>query len=211
MLEFKKLGLIVLLAGGLLLSCEEDESPPENILPLSGTYALYEMTINIEANTLRDTIVHFNTTQNGIDSIQIEAGTQVVNSSTSYSDQDSVPIGGTVILRNDGSAKLNGDLPVNVGSGCLPIIVILTLDSDGVWSADTTDGTFSVDLVFDALDIDGTYSLAGDQMEIRYDTIVENDERLITTVNYLGVDTAIEPGCVAVSTITERIMHLTLE
>ncbi len=204
-----KIAFTTLLMISFLITCEED-SLPEVELPLAGTYTLTDMTINVEASTLRDTLVYFITAQNGVDSIQIDSGTLVLSGTTNYSNQDSIPITGTICLHNDASASLGGDLPVNVGSGCLPNITILNFNSDGTWLADTTNGTFAIDLVFDALDINGTYVLLGDQIEISYDIVEENDERMIYSINYLGTEATIIPMCIPVASITERIMTLTL-
>lgn len=210
MMNLPKMGLIFVLISSLFLACEEEDILEDLPLPLAGTYTLSSITIAVGATTLRDTMIHFGSSQNGIDSLQLNHQTQVLNSSILYSNTDENPVGGTILLNNDGSANLNGDLPVNFGTGCYPLILVSTLTSDGIWSVDTTTGTFEIDLVLDALDIDGTYTLDGDHIEIRYFTLVEIDERMISSVSYEGVDTEIIPMCIPVSTITERIMQLTL-
>jgi len=209
MMNLPKVVIATVLLGVLFSACE-DEAIDGIMLPLAGTYTLNEMTINVEATTLNDTSVHFLVTQNGMDSVQLDAGTSAVNLSDHYTDQDTNPIGGVITLNNDGSASLTGGLPVNVGSGCQPILTILELSSDGSWQADTSSGTFSIDLVYDALDIDGGYILNGDQLEVRYLSIEENDERVISKIDYEGVEVGIVPMCIPVSSITERVMKLTL-
>ncbi|MCF7823693.1 MAG: hypothetical protein K9N35_05925 [Candidatus Marinimicrobia bacterium] len=212
MIHINKAGLIAFLIGGLLIGCEETkDDPSEGIpLPLAGTYTLTEMTITTEATTLRDTSLTFIATQNGLSFVTIDAGTLILTTSAHYTDQDATPVGGTVDLNNDSTATLAGLLPVNWGTGCQPLILISQLASDGKWAADTTTSTFSIDLVIDQLDINGTYSLLGDQLEIRYTALETADERMISTVTYLGNDTAVIPACLPVSTVTERIMKLTL-
>ena len=128
-----------------------------------------------------------------------------------YSNQDSVPISGEVVLENDGSATLSGMLPVNWGSGCNPFLLISSLASDGNWAADTSSGTFSIDLVVDALDIDGTFSYVGDQLEIRYSILYEADQRMIGSIPVNGEQVAVETTCIAASTVTERVLLMTIE
>jgi hypothetical protein len=101
-------------------------------------------------------------------------------------------------------------LPVNWGTGCVPSIIISGLTSDGTWSADTSTGVFTLDLVVDALDIDGSFTLSGDQLEVLYASMLSNDERTISSVTYLGADVLVSPTCLPVSTVTERILKLTL-
>ena len=119
MVKLNRFGLSLLIIGGLIVGCEED-STPEVLLPLAGNYSLNEMTINVEAHTLRDTLLTFAIAQDGVESIQIDAGTFVLSTSTLYTDHDSIPISGTIILRNNGTATLDGILPVNFGTGCAP-------------------------------------------------------------------------------------------
>jgi len=147
MSEIKKYGLIIFLIAGLIVGCEDDDPLVENSPPLTGVYTLTNMVINVDATTLSDTTLAFMTPQNGLDSLTIPAGTLILTTSTNYSDQDSVPIGGTVTLSGDGSANLSGLLPVNWGSGCQPVLLISDLGSDGTWSADTSTGIFDLDLV----------------------------------------------------------------
>ncbi len=210
MLSLQKTTSGILLLASLFIGCEE-ETLSENIIPLAGTYTLHEMTIYVEATTLRDTMVYFLISENGMDSVQLDANTALSESVAFYSDQDSIPIGGVITLNNDGSASLTGGLPVNVGSGCEPILTILELSSDGSWLADTTSGTFSIDLVYDALDIDGNYTLTDNQLEVSYFSADENDERVISTIAYNGADVAIVPMCIPISSITKRVMVLTLD
>ena len=209
MLNIIRAGLIISIIGGLLIGCEDDEVTPENIHPLTGEYTLTEMTIQVESTTLRDTTLTFTTSQNGEDSVSILAGTLILVESDLYTDADSDPIGGTVTLRNDLSGTLSGNLPVNWGTGCSPSVLISGLTSDGTWSADTTSGVFTLDLVVDALDIDGSFSLSSDHLEVLYASTVNNDERMISSVSYLGTDVAVTPACLPVSTFTERVLTLT--
>jgi hypothetical protein len=202
------LNKMVLVLSILVVGCEE-ELPPEIELPLSGTYTLTQIEINEVANTLSDTIVNFIAAQNGIISFSVDAGTKVLETSTVYSTQDSIPIGGTITLNNDESARLSGSLPIP--NGCKPTLVLAGLGSDGVWSVDTSLGTFSINLVVDALDIDGSYTLVGDQLVVRYESVNGDDERLVSQISYLGVEAAVSPICLPVSTVTERIMSLTLD
>lgn len=195
----------------LFFGCEEGETDePELAHPLNGTYTLTEMTINVSARTIEDITVQFTEQQGGLDSIQIAADTQVLSTSTLYTDHDLIPIGGTVILGQGEIANLDGYLPVNGGTGCEPLIGIIHLTSDGMWTADTSTGNFSLDLIVDALDIYGSYTLEDDLLEVTYEAAVSPDYRMISTINHLGVDTAIEPDCITVSTITERVLKLTL-
>jgi hypothetical protein len=145
-----------------------------------------------------------------VDSITINAGTLVLFETELYTDSDPEPIGGTVSLRSDLSGTLSGNLPVNWGTGCVPSIIISGLTSDGTWSADTSTGVFTLDLVVDALDIDGSFTLSGDQLEVLYASMLSNDERTISSVTYLGADVLVSPTCLPVSTVTERILKLTL-
>jgi len=209
MMNIKKAGLMLIIVGGLLIGCEDEQSPPDIILPLSGTYSLNEMTINVEAISLSDTLLIFSSPQNGVEHIQIPAGTEILSSSLVYTDHDNLPIGGTVILRNDGSAHLEGTLPNNMGTGCQPLVMMAQPSSDGTWSADTTTGVFSIDLVLDALDIDGSFVLSGNQLEVTYIATVNQDERMISSVAYLGENVPVSPVCLPVSTVTERILRLT--
>ncbi|NQV42659.1 MAG: hypothetical protein HQ506_09910 [Candidatus Marinimicrobia bacterium] len=210
MLNIIRAGLIISIFGGLLIGCEDDEVTPENIHPLTGEYTLTEMTINVESTTLRDTTLAFSTPQNGVDSVSIPAGTLILIENDWYTSADSIdPIEGTVSLRNDLSGTLSGNLPVNWGTGCSPSVLISGLTSDGTWSADTTTGVFTLDLVVDALDIDGSFSISADHLEVFYESTLSNDARTISNVNYLGTDVAITPACLPVSTITERILTLT--
>jgi hypothetical protein len=211
MLKIIKAGVIISIIGGLFVSCENDEAAPEIEHPLTGQYTLTEMTINVEATTLRDTTLAFITPQNGEDSITISAGTLILVESDLYTDADPDPIGGTVTLRNDMSGTLSGNLPVNWGTGCAPSVLISGLTSDGTWSADTTTGIFTLDLVVDALDIEGNFSMVGDQLEIRYFTQTPADQRMINTLPINGSDVPVEQTCIAVSTITERVMLLDIE
>ncbi len=210
MLNIIRAGMIILIAGGLLIGCEDDEVTPENNHPLTGVYSLTEMTITVESTTLRDTTLAFITPQNGIDSVAIAAGTLILIESDLYTNTDTDPVGGTVTLRNDLSGTLSGNLPVNWGTGCAPSVLISGLTSDGTWSADTTTGMFTLDLVVDALDIDGSFTLEGDQLEVTYLAHDGHDERMISTINYLGANVAVLPTCLPVSTVTERILKLTL-
>ena len=209
MIKIIRAGMIISIIGGLLIGCEDDEATPENNHPLTGEYTLTEMTINVESTTLRDTTLAFMTAQNGVDSVTIAAGTLVLVESDLYTDTDSDPIGGTVTLRNDLSGTLSGNLPVNWGTGCLPSVLISGLTSDGTWSADTTTGVFTLDLVVDALDIDGSFSLSSDHLEVLYASTLNNDERTISSVSYMGADVAVTPTCLPVSTFTERVLTLT--
>ena len=207
MLSIVRAGLIISIVGGLLIGCEDDEATPENIHALTGEYTFTEMTINVESTTLRDTTLAYIFPLNGVDSITIPAGTLILIESDLYTDADSIPIGGTVILRDNLSGTLSGNLPINWGTGCAPNVIISPspLTSDGVWSADTTTGVFTLDLVLDALDIDGFFSLSSDHLEVTYVAFDGNDERMISTVN----DVAIIHACLPVSTVTERILTLT--
>ncbi|MBC8376306.1 MAG: hypothetical protein H8E26_09675 [FCB group bacterium] len=205
MLNIIRAGLIISIIGGLLIGCEDDEATPENNHPLTGEYTLAEMTINVEATTLRDTTLAFITPQDGVDSVTITAGTLILVESDLYTDTGADSIGGKVTLRDDLTGTLAGRLPVNWGTGCEPIILVSDLGSDGIWSADTTTGVFTLDLVLDALDIDGTLSVSSDHLEVIYESMLSNDERTISTVN----DIAINPACLPVSTVTERILTLT--
>ena len=205
-----RLRSLMIIGSLVILGCEDAPDIPDPILPLSGDYSLTDMTISVVATTVRDTVVSFLAPYNNSETYLLPANRQVLRSSVDYSNQDTDPIGGTVILRNYGSAHLGGLLPVNWGTGCEPVLLISALSSDGTWSADTSDGTFSIDLVVDALDIDGTFSLNGNQLEIRYFTTVEIDERPIDSVLVDDVTVAIVPGCFSVSTVTERILKLTI-
>ena len=205
-----RLKSMMIIGSLVILGCEDSPDVLEPILPLSGDYSLTDMTISVVATTVRDTVVSFLTPYNNSETYLIPAHSQILRSSVDYSNQDTDPIGGTVTLRNYGSAHLGGLLPVNWGTGCEPVLLISALSSDGTWSADTSDGTFSIDLVVDALDIDGTFSLNGNQLEIRYFTVVEVDERPVSSVNIDGMDVEIVPGCFSVTTVTERVMTLTV-
>ena len=209
MLNIIRVGVIISIIGGLLIGCEDDEATPEINHPLTGEYTLTEMTINVEATTLRDTTLAFIIPQNGVDSVTIAAGTLILVESDLYTDADTNPIGGTVTLRNDFSGTLSGNLPVNWGTGCAPSVQISGLTSDGTWSADTTTGTFTLDLVLDALDIDGSFSLSSDHLEVIYESMQSVDERTISSVSYMGANVAVTPACLPVSTVTERILTLT--
>ncbi len=209
MLNIIRAGVIISIIGGLLIGCEDDETAPGINHPLTGEYTLTEMTINVEATTLRDTTLNFIIPQNGVSSITIAAGTLVLIESELYTNADSEPIGGTVTLRNDLSGTLSGNLPVNWGTGCAPSVLISGLTSDGTWSADTTSGVFTLDLVLDALDIDGSFSLSSDHLEVIYASMLSNDERTISRVSYMDADVAVVPACLPVSTVTERILTLT--
>ena len=209
MLHIIRAGVIISIIGGLLIGCEDDEATPDITHVLTGEYALTEMTINVEATTLRDTTLAFSTPQNGVDSVSIPAGTLILTESALYSDTDSDPVGGSVILRDDMSGTLSGSLPVNWGTGCSPSILISDLTSDGTWSADTTSGIFTLDLVVDALDIDGFFSISSDHLEVIYTSTLNNDQRTISSVRYLDADVEITPACLPVATITERILTLT--
>ncbi|NQV51438.1 MAG: hypothetical protein HQ507_13145 [Candidatus Marinimicrobia bacterium] len=210
MLKIKRSGMIAAILGCFLIGCEEEEAPPELLLPLVGTYTLTEMIINDEAITLRDTLLAFVNPQNGVDSVSIGAGTLILVASDIYTDADTTPIGGTVTLNNNSSATLAGLLPVNWGTGCQPFLLISDLGSDGAWSADTSTGIFTLDLVVDQLDIDGFFTLTGDHLEVIYESTVTNDERIISRVNYNGASVAVTPVCLPVSTVTERVLKLTL-
>ncbi|MBT3228107.1 MAG: hypothetical protein HOD43_10735 [Candidatus Marinimicrobia bacterium] len=211
MLNIIRAGVIISIIGGLLIGCEDDvDTIPEIDHPLTGVYTLTEMTIDVEATSLRDTTLAFVVPQNGVDSITINAGTLVLFETELYTDSDPEPIGGTVSLRSDLSGTLSGNLPVNWGTGCVPSIIISGLTSDGTWSADTSTGVFTLDLVVDALDIDGSFTLSGDQLEVLYASMLSNDERTISSVTYLGADVLVSPTCLPVSTVTERILKLTL-
>ena len=210
MLKIIRAGIIISIIAGLMVGCEDDDSTPEIEHPLSGDYSFTEMTVHVESTTLNDSKLAFVTQQDGVDSVTIDAGSLVLVEMLTYTDVDDIPISGTVNLRNDGSAHLQGTLPNNVGTGCNPIIAMLEPSSDGTWSADTSTGTFSIDLVFDALDIDGTFILEGNQLNILYSAFDGHDERTISSVNYMGADVAVEPTCLPVSTVTERVLKLTL-
>ena len=211
MLNIIRAGVIISIIGGLLIGCEDDvDTIPEIDHPLTGVYTLTEMTIDVEATSLRDTTLAFVVPQNGVDSITINAGTLVLFETELYTDSDPEPIGGTVSLRSDLSGTLSGNLPVNWGTGCVPSIIISGLTSDGTWSADTSTGVFTLDLVVDALAIDGSFTLSGDQLEVLYASMLSNDERTISSVTYLGADVLVSPTCLPVSTVTERILKLTL-
>ena len=203
--------LIVTVLMGYIIACSETEPLAEDTLPLAGSYTLVGLTINVEATTLRDTTVTFLTPQGGDSIATISAGTLILITSTNYTDQDSTPIGGTVELANDGSAQLNGFLPANYGSGCQPYVIIANLASDGTWLADTSQGVFSLDLVIDQLDIVGTFSRDGNQLEVRYSAVEDHDERMIEVVNYQSATTGIVPMCIPVATTTERVMTLALD
>ncbi|MBT3254115.1 MAG: hypothetical protein HN995_10640 [Candidatus Marinimicrobia bacterium] len=209
MLNIIRAGLIISIIGGFLIGCEDDETTPEINHPLTGVYTLTEMTINVESTTLRDTTLAFVTSQDGVDSVTIDAGTLILVEEDLYTDTDTDPIGGTVTLRNDLSGTLSGNLPVNWASGCAPSVLISTLTSDGTWSADTTTGVFTLDLVVDALDIDGSFSLSSDHLEVLYESMLSNDERTISVVSYMDADVAVIPACLPVTTVTERILTLT--
>ena len=203
--------LIAILMLIFLMGCEEDsEDISEISIPLSGAWTLTEMTINMDATTVRDTLLAFASPQDGVDSILVSAGSLVLATSIEYSDADPTPIGGTVTLNNDGTGNLSGLLPINWGTGCAPSVIISALGSDGSWAADTTTGTFSLDLVVDQLDIDGTFTLIGDQLEVTYVAYNSNDEGMLSSVNYMDADVAIVPSCVPVSSVTERVLKLTL-
>jgi len=204
-----RVGVTIGIFGGLLIGCEDAETPSEINHPLTGTYTLTEMTINVEATTLRDTNLVFVTSQNGVESLAIIAGTVILAESDIYTDTDAVPIGGTVSLRSDLSGTLSGSLPVNWGTGCAPSVLISGLSSDGTWSADTTSGIFNLDLVVDALDIDGSFTLSGNQLEVTYVAVSSNDERVISSVTYSNAEVLVNPACIPVSTITERVLKLT--
>ncbi len=210
MLKIKKAGLIVFIVGGLLVGCEDESTPSEVQLPLTGAYTLTEMIVNLAATTLRDTMLAFVNPQSGVDSVSIDAGTLVLVSSEIYTDADAVPIGGTVTLRNDLSSTLAGNLPVNWGTACAPSILISGLSYDGIWSADTSTGVFTLDLVVDQLDIDGFFTITGEHLEVIYESTVTHDERTISSVNYNGASVAVTPVCLPVSTVTERVLKLTL-
>lgn len=212
MLNIIKTGVIISIIGGLLIGCEDDvDTIPEIDHPLTGVYTLTELTINVEATTIRDTTLAFVVPQNGVDSVAIPAGSLILVESELYTDADAEPIGGTVTLSSDLSANLAGSLPINWGTGCVPSIVITSgLDYDGVWSADTSTGVFTLDLVLDPLDIDGSYSLSENQLEVTYIATLNNDERMISSATYLGADVLVSPACLPVSTVTERILKLTL-
>ncbi len=208
--KIKNIGIILSVIGGLLIGCEEAEDDPAILptLPLAGTYTLTEMTINMDATLLRDTVLVFITPQNGVDTVFISAGETILSTTTLYTDNDATPIGGTVVLENDSSATLHGLLPVNWGTGCAPNVLISDLGSGGTWAADTTTGLFELDLVVDALDIDGYIVITDDLIEVHYEALVSNDERMITSVSYMGSEVPVNPACVAVSTVTERILTL---
>lgn len=210
MKNFTRAGLIITIVLGFLVGCEGDETTPELDHPLAGEYTLYEMVIMVESTTLRDTVLAFTSSQNGQDSVTIAAGTMIKVESDVYTNTDTDPIGGTVVLRNDMSGTLSGNLPVNWGSGCAPNILISTLTSDGSWSADTTTGVFTLDLVVDALDIDGSFSIMDDHLEVIYASILNNDQRMVSSINYQGSDVPVIPACLPVSTDTERILKLTI-
>ncbi len=211
MSRFINAGVIILLFSGLLTGCEDDEATPEIQHPVAGVYTLTEMTINVEATTLGDTSVTLIVPQNDTSEVHIPAGALILTESTLYTDSDETPIGGTVTLSNDLSGNLHGFLPINWGTGCNPILSIDELGSDGTWSADTSTGIFALDLVFDQLDIDGFFTLNGDQLEVTYLAHDGHDERTISSISYMGAPTAVEPVCIPVSTTTERIMKLTLD
>jgi len=209
MLNIIRAGVILLFIGGLIVSCEDTESTPENTHALTGVYTLTEMTINVEATTVQSTTLAFVSSQDGVDSVTIDAGSVILVESELYTDDDADPIGGTVTLEDDLSGNLQGFLPVNWGTGCAPSILISALGSDGVWSADTTTGVFTLDLVVDQLDIDGLFALDGQQLEVTYVATMPGDERIISSVTYMGAEVAVNPVCVPVSTVTERILKLT--
>ena len=110
-------GVIISIIGGLLVGCEDEDTTLKINHPLTGVYSLTEMTITVEATTLRDTTLAFITFQNGVDSVTINAGTLILVESDLYTNTDTDPVGGTVTLRDDLSGTLSGNLPVNWGSG----------------------------------------------------------------------------------------------
>jgi len=209
MLNIIRAGVIIAILGGLFIGCEDDEATSEITHALAGVYTLSEMTITVEATTLHDTTLALIVPQNGVDSVTIAAGTLILIESDLYTNADTDPIGGTVTLRNDLSGTLSGNLPVNWGTGCAPSVIISSLTSDGTWSADTTTGVFTLDLVVDALDIDGSFSLSEDHLEVTYVDMLTNDERMVSKVSLSDSDVAVIPACLPVSTVTERILTLT--
>lgn len=192
-----------------MIGCVDDEVIPDINHPLTGEYTLTEMTINVESTTLRDTTLAFISSQSGVDSVTIAAGTLIMVEADLYIDSGPDSIGGTVTLRNDLSGTLSGNLPVNWGTGCSPSVLITVLTSDGSWSADTTSGVFTLDLVVDALDIDGSFSLSSDHLQVTYESMLSNDQRTISSVSYMDADVAVTLACLPVSTVTERILTLT--
>jgi len=201
----------LLLLSSMMYHCDDDTEVLETILPLSGSYNLTNLTISVEATTINDTTITLLEAVNGSTSYSLMGNTLLLTEYAEHSILDSVPISGLVVLENDGSATLSGMLPVNWGTGCAPFELISSLASDGTWSADTTTGTFSIDLVVDALDIEGNFSMVGDQLEIRYFTQTPADQRMINTLPINGSDVPVEQTCIAVSTITERVMLLDIE
>jgi len=206
-----RIGVVISILGGLLIGCEDDETTPEFIHPLVGVYTLTEMSLSVEATTLRDTTLFFVASQNGVDSIDIPAGTLIQTTTDIYTDSDEDPIGGTVSLRADMSATLAGDLPINWGTGCAPSVLISTLASDGAWSADTSSGIFTLDLVVDQLDIDGSFSLNGNDLVVVYSAFDGHDERMISSISHEGSEVAVTSSCISVSTVTTRVLSLTID
>jgi hypothetical protein len=203
------LALLVFLSA-FLYNCEEEDVADES-LPLSGSYLLTNMTISTVATSINDTTLTLLEPVNGSTTYFLPANTVLMTEYAEYSNQDSVPISGEVNLENDGSATLGGLLPVNWGSGCNPFLLISSLASDGNWAADTSSGTFSIDLVVDALDIDGSYAYVGDQLEIRYSILYDEDQRMVDSIPVNGTQVAIETTCIAVSTVTERVLLMSIE
>lgn len=199
-----------LLIGLVLVGCEDDPIVQDDEHPLTGVYTLTEMTISVEATTVGSNTLAFAIPQAGEDSVTIEPGTLILTEFDLYTDEDTDPIGGTVTLRSDLSGTLAGNLPVNWGTGCAPSILISGLSSDGVWSADTSSGVFTLDLVVDQLDIDGFFTLNGNALEVVYDSSMPGDERVISSVSHLGAEVAVVPVCLPVATVTRRVLSLTL-
>lgn len=181
------------------------------ILPLSGSYVLTDFKVHVFSTSNVDTTVVFISPIDGITSAILSENTVVTDKISEYSVNDDAPIAGTITLDNDGYARLTGNLPVNIGTKCDPIVIIIELGSVGEWSTGgVTDSSFSIKMVLEQLDIDGFYNYDSTtkHMTIRYSDINETDTLGIVSVLYNASLAAINKICLPVTTTTERTMEL---
>lgn len=191
-----------------LLGCEENGTEAEPEHPLTGTYTLLELLVNTDVTSNVDTTFQFVEPQDGDTAADVSTGDLVLVESLRYLTTDLPPISGTAILNADGSATLSGELPVNISLTCFPQYTMIPFYSDGFWTADTSTGEFTIDLVQDALDIAGNYLLEeqGDRLSIIYSSVSDTAKVGMTRLLLDASTVAVQPLCLPATTETERTL-----
>lgn len=188
-----------------------NESTPDHYL--TGTYVLSDLTVYTSARANVDTVMHFIDPVGGTDSITVVPNALVYSDTTRYTTQDADPVYGTAVLGADGTADLTGKLPTNIGTPCDPLVVLILFGSDGTWTVNDTTGSFSLDLVMDAADINGHFQFDQISGLLTLDYLITDslDTMGVQFIDYLGSPVPVHKICLPVTTSRRRVMNLIRE